>query len=103
MSVAGNTPAIQAAGTPAAGDHLCLHRGTRVTPVTWALYWIGIGAAALVVLFALLMGWWFPALLAAAFGGLFAFAGKFVLGAGWRPPPPRLPYRTRRPVYRRRR
>ena len=74
-----------------------------MTLITWALYWIGLGIAALVVLFSLLMGWWVPALLAAVFGGLFAFAGKFVLGAGWRPPPPRLRYPTRRPVYRRRR
>ena len=74
-----------------------------MTAVTGTIYWIGIGAAALVVLFALLMGWWIAALLSAVFGGLFAFAGKFVLGAGWRPPPPPLPRRTRRPVYRRRR
>ena len=73
-----------------------------MTPITLALYWTGLSVAGGTVLLCLLLGLWIPALVALVCGGLFAYAGRFVLGRGWRPPPPiRRP--TRRPVYRKRR
>lgn len=74
-----------------------------MTLITWGLYVSGLSVAGGTLLLALLMGWWAPALVALICGGLFAWAGRFVLGCGWRPPPPLLPRPTRRPVYRKRR
>lgn len=69
---------------------------------TWGriIYAVGLGAAALLTLAALLLGWWIYALVAVVCGALFAYAAPFVLGRRWRPPAPRP---TRRPVKRRRR
>lgn len=74
-----------------------------MTLITSLLYYSGLAVAAGTLLLALLMGWWIPALVALGCGGLFAYAGRFVLGRGWRPPPPPIPRPTRRPVYRNRR
>ena len=74
-----------------------------MTRLTLAFYWTGLAVAGVTVLHALLTGWWIPALVALFCGALFAYTGRFVLGAGWRPPPPPIPRPTRRPVYRKRR
>ena len=69
--------------------------------ISGTIYWAFVGCAVLVTIAALWMGWWVPAILAAICTVMWAFGGRFVLGAGWRPPVPvRRP--TRRPVVRRR-
>ena len=70
--------------------------------VTGILYWAFVGLSALLVVGSIWMGWWVPAIFAAFCTAMWTVGGRFVFGAGWRPPLPPLPRPTRRPVVRRR-
>ena len=68
--------------------------------ISGTLSWAVVGCAVLVTIGAVWVGWWVPAIFAAICTVMWMFGGRFVFGAGWRPPVPvRRP--TRRPVVRR--
>jgi hypothetical protein len=71
-----------------------------VNLITGTLFWAGLFLAIVLIVGSILIDWWIPAIFALFCAVLWVFAGRFVFGAGWRPPVVvRRP--TRRPVVRR--
>jgi hypothetical protein len=65
-----------------------------------AFFYGMIGLFVLLAVIALIAGWWIYSIFSVVLAIGFVISAPFVLGKGWRPPPPKP---TRRPVVRRRR